>query len=219
MGKKRYLVTLVLAALVFLLGGYSLQKGNGRSKLVYADSLDEVAAEVNGEELTLRELAFYVAYEESEVQKQAVAYDPEDTAQFWKLHTDGVFVRVAARNAAIQMAVHDEIFYELALSAGMELSEAEEEMLRNSIYDFWIDLTEDGKEKKLGVTREDIAAAMCKIAYAQKYQTIYAQLQDQNYENYDFAGDAYQVLLEEQDYRIVEKVWDRIDFGNVTLEH
>ena len=112
---KKYLVTLALSVLVVVLGWYSMQNRSGRDRLVYADSLDLVAAEVNGEELTLRDLAFYVAYEEAEVEERAIAYDPDDTIQFWNLHTDGVFIRNAARNAAIQMAIHDEIFYRMAI--------------------------------------------------------------------------------------------------------
>lgn len=218
-GRKKYLVTLILSVLVIILGWYSIQNGSSRTKLVYADSLDQVAAEVNGVELTLRNLAFYVAYEEAEVEERAIVYNPDNTNQFWNIHTDGTFVRLAARNAAIQMAVHDEIFYRMAVEEGIELNEAEETMLLNSINDFWLDLTDNGKEIKLGITQEDIASAMRKIAYVQKYQLIYAELHGQDYEDYDFPEDAYQELLEEQEYRIYNKVWNRVDFGNVTLEH
>ena len=37
--------------------------------LVYRESLDEVAAQINGEKLTLRDMAFYVGYEEYQIQQ------------------------------------------------------------------------------------------------------------------------------------------------------
>lgn len=218
-GRKKYLVTLVLAVLVIALGYYSVWSGGNRKKLVYADSLDMTAAEVNGTPLTLRELAFYVAYEEMEVEEQAEVYNPEDTNQYWNVHTDGVFVRLAARNAAIQMAIHDELFYQMAMEEGITLSQEEKKELENRTDDFWLDLTDEGKDEKLGVTKEDIAEVMYRMAFAQKYQLIYAELHNEDYGDYEFAEDAYKELLEQQKYKIYKKVWSRVDFGNVTLEH
>ena len=62
--KKRpikYLVTLFLVAVLLVLGYQSLQNGKQRSKINYKDDLDEVTICVDGEELTLRDMAFYVA--------------------------------------------------------------------------------------------------------------------------------------------------------------
>ena len=217
--RKRYVVTLVLALIVLALGIYSYWQGKGKTDLVYADSLNLVAIEVNDVSLTLRDIAFYVAYEENQVEQQALAYDPEDTGKYWNMHADGTFIRIAARNAAVQMAIHDELFYQMAMEEKIELTEEEENSLRNYQNDFWADLVDEEKAEKLGVTREDIEGTMRKVAYAQKMQTVYAELQGREYEDYDFSADAYQELLEEQEYKINRKVWDRLTFGNITLEH
>ena len=60
-------------------------------------------------------------------------------------------------------------------------------------------------------------ATMEKIALAQKYQAIYAGLTNQDIEDYDFSSDCYTELLKEHKYKINEKLWDRISFGNVTI--
>ena len=47
----------------------------------------------------------------------------------------------------------------------------------------------------------------------------YAQLQNAETTDYDVSGDGYKALLEKTDYKINEKLWDRVDIGNVTLSH
>lgn len=218
-GGKRWLATLALTVLVLALGMYSYRVGQGKTRLVYADSLDMTAAEVNGITLTLREVAFYVAYEEDQVEQQALAYDADDTNSYWNLHTEEGYIRTAARNAAIQMAIHDELFYRMALLEQLELTGEEEAALQSRTEDFWADLADLEKDKMLGIGREDIEEAMRKIAYAQKMQRIYAELHNRAYEDYDFTTDTYAELLAEQDYTINQNVWSRIGFGNITLEH
>jgi hypothetical protein len=217
--RKKYLVTLVLVLLLLALAVYSNWSAKAKSQIVYREALDTVALEVNGTELTLRDVAFYVAYEEDQVEQQALAYDAEDTGKYWNVHADGVYIRVAARNAAAQMAIHDEVFYQMALADGIELSDEEEEVMQSHLEDFWADLLDGEKDTRLGVTKEDIEATMRKIAYAEKMQTIYAELNNLSYEDYDFSGEAYEELLKEQKYKIRGNIWKRLGFGNITLEH
>ncbi|MCD7709499.1 MAG: hypothetical protein LUI02_06465 [Clostridiales bacterium] len=217
----KYIVTVVLVVILLLV--VTVRYGGGltarRQVLVYSDSLDMVAVTVNGVELTLRDLAFYVAYEEGQVEEMAIVYDPDDPGAYWNVHTDGTYVSIAARNAALQMAIHDEIFYEMALGEEIELSDDDLELLADSQYDFWSDLEDRDGAEKLGVTEDVIDETMEKIALAQKYQGIYAELMGRDYEDYDFDGSWYEDLLDEQDYEINKSVWRWVDVGNVTLEH
>lgn len=217
--KKKYVVTIVLAGISLLLLGYTYWRDSDRTKLVYKDSLDREVAEVNGKKLTLSDMAFYVAYEENQVEQQALAYDAGDTSKYWNLHTNGTYVRVAARNATIQMLVHDELFYQMAVAEGIELNDEEEKSLLLSIQDFWYDLENGEKEKRLGIDRQNIENTMRKMMYAQKMQLIYSQLQGAAYEDYEFYTDSYQAYAKTQDVTIKKDVLKRIRFGNVTLEH
>ena len=112
--RYNYVLTFILLILVCVMAFYSRELGQQRDAIVYPDSLELVAAEINGEELTLRELAFYVAYEEMQVEEQAVLYDSEDPGHYWNIRTQEGFTRVNARKAVMQMALHDELFYQLA---------------------------------------------------------------------------------------------------------
>lgn len=217
--KKKYIVTLVLLVLVIGLGIISYVRGNNREDLVYRDNLDKVVLTVDGADLTLKDLAFYIAYEEKEVEELAKVYDESDTKKYWNLHIDGVFVKLSAKSAIIQMAVHDEIFYQLALEMELCLNEEEKAKLDISTEDFWNDLSDYDRTMKLGVDKEDISLQMEKIALAEKYQMILAGMNGYEYEDYAFSKEAYQEVLKEHKYKVKESVWNRIPIGDVTLEH
>lgn len=216
---RKWVITLILLLVLLGMGGYSYWKGNLQTNLIYADSLDQVAVTVNGNDLTLRQLAFYVAYEETEVERQAYIYNPKDTNIYWNLHANNTYIRKAARNAAIQMAIHDELFYQMAVHEEIELSEEEIESLSERVEEFWSELSDYGKDVRMGIDREDIAHTMEKMAYAQKMQYIYENLQGVDEEDFAFYTDTYLAFYNKQSIKIEENVWGRVNFGNVTLTH
>ena len=93
-----------------------------------------------------------------------------------------------------------------------------DEYLENDESDFWSDL-EDWQREQLGISEEELDSEMEKIALADKYQSIYAEMNQKEYEAYNFNGEAYEALLSEHKYSVNEKVWDRVDFGSVTLDN
>lgn len=218
MKKKSILILVVVICILAGLGYYSYHTNKMKEKLVYRDVLDEVVVTVDSKQLLARDLAFYVAYEERTVEDQAEIYDDEDTNAYWNLHINGEFMKVTARKAAMNMAVHDEIFYEMAEKEDISLSEEETSTLEQKQSDFWMDLSDEAKER-LTVGQDEINEVMRRMALAQKYQNIYADMQGGSYEDYDFEGDAYLKLKEQHQVTVNEKVWDRLDFGNITLIH
>lgn len=216
---KKYRVLWVFTIIMLILAIVSVGESRNRQDLIYSQSLDEVVATVQGEEITLREFAVYVAHQEAEVESQAKIYNAENTNEYWGLHTNGKFIRHAAREAAVNMAVHDELFYQLAQEFEIEFSDEDYEILKNDAADFWSDLTDDGKEAKLGITEQDVYDAMYKIAYAEKCQLIYAEMNGLKFSDYDFSSEEYLEFLREYKYSIDEKILERIGFGDITLEH
>ena len=190
-----------------------------REDIVYHEALDLVVATVEEQEITLRDFAVYVAHQEATVQEQAKIYDPEDTHKYWNVHTDGTYISHAARNQAMAMAIHDELFYQLSQEFSVSFTEDEMQTLQNDVDDFWYDLTDDGKEQMLGITKEDVYNSMYKIACAQKGQLICAGIDGVAYEDYDFNQEEYLDFLADYKYEVKERVLYRIDFGDVTLEH
>ncbi len=216
--KQKLQFTVILLAIIIALGVLSFNEYQSRQDLIFANSLDEVVLTVDGQELTLTDMAFYIAYQEGEIEKTAHIYNPENTNEYWNLYTNSTFLREAGKQAALDMAVHDEIFYQLAIEEGMELSEEEEEHLANDIYDFWSDLEEE-QRAALGVSEEVLTESMRKIALAEKYQYLLAEMKQKSVDDYSFGGQAYEKLLEEHKYTVEENVWEKVPFGSVTVNH
>ncbi len=211
-------MTAVLLVLAVLTGMEFVRTIETRQDLVYAESLEMVAVTIDDKELTLSDVAFYVAYQEKTVQQDAVIYDPEKPHKYWNAHTNGEFVRVVAEEAVVDMAVHDEIFYQLALAEEIVLDEREEEYLANEIYDFCSDVTEEQLEK-VGMAPADVVLAMSKIALANKYQSILAQMENVEYTEYDYTGSVYADFIAGYEIVVNESVWDRISVGNITVNN
>jgi hypothetical protein len=216
---KKYRVLWIFALVMLVMALISLGESGNRQYFVYRDALDEVVATVQGEEITLLEFAVYVAHQETEVHKQAVIYNPNNTKEYWGLHTNGQFVRVATRDAAVQMAIHDELFYQLSQEFKITFSEEELQILQNDVDDFWYDLTDKGNDEKLGISKQDVYDALYKIAVAEKCQYIYANKDGRDYGDYNFASEDYLEFLRNYEYSVEEKVLNRIHFGYVTLEN
>lgn len=211
---KRFILVLVI--IVIVLGFFSYRSSEKRKDLIFSEELSQVAVTVDDVDLTLYDMAFYVAYQEKEVQEEAVIYNDEKPHKYWNAHTNGWFVRSVAEQAVVDMAVHDEIFYRLALAEEIVLDEREEAYLANEVYDFCSDLTEK-QFASLGVSAEDIEIAMRKIAIANKYQSILSQVKGLEYAEYDYMGSAYEDLLAEHEVMVNENVWDRISVGSITV--
>ena len=216
---KTFRVTLILLAITIVMGVVAVNTRKNREDIVYADSLDLVVAVVENKEITLRDFAVYVAHQEAQVHEQAVQYDPEDTRKYWNVHTDGTYISHAARSEAMSMAIHDELFYQLSQDLAITFSDEELQLLQNDVDDFWNDLVDEEKEKRLGITKEDVYNTMYKIACAEMGQMIYAKMHGLDYNDYDFYEEEFLKFLEEYNYEVNEKVLNRIDFGDVTLVH
>lgn len=216
--KQKIHFSITLVFIVVLVGVASIGSWNARKTLVFADSLNEVAVTVDGNELMLSDMAFYIAYQENKIEETARIYNRENTGEYWGLHTNYMFLREEAKLVTIEMAIHDEIFYQMALAEGMELTEEECEHLTNDQYDFWNDLEEE-QQLALGVEQEVIDESMRRIALAEKYQYLLAEVNGESFEAYAVGGAAYERLLESHDYEIEDSVWDRVDFGGITVDH
>ena len=208
---------LVLITAVLLYGMYvGLQD---RVSLTYSEHLEDVAATVDGKDITLADIAMYVCYVERKVEEDAALYNPENTRDYWNAHINQVSISGGAKKSALGMAVHDRVFYDAAVAQGMTLSEDEEAYVANEIRDFWMDLLDEQKEH-MPVTDEQIEDSIRKMALAQKYQRWLAEKNGRRYAEFDWDGYDYEMLFSAaHTQKINEVIWRRVHFGNITLVH
>ena len=129
--RPKHLVSIVLIAVVLVMLMRNNNSMTNARPLVYRESLDEVAAQINDEKLTLRDMAFYVGYEEYQIQQEALVYDPDDPNRYWSMRVEGGIINAVARKNAMQMALHDELFYQMAMEEGITLDDNDQKHMDN----------------------------------------------------------------------------------------
>lgn len=212
---KNLFIVGALCAFFLVLGILGMKS---RDNLKFVDCLDEAAFWANGEEIKIKELAFYVLYEEGEIEKQAMLYDAENTKKYWNLHINGVFIQQSAKDNIMNMAIHDALYYQQAVADGVTLTAEEEQYFRNEVSDFWMDLLDVQKEN-LPVSDEFIWEKMRQIAVAEKYQKQLAKKEKKSEASYQWDGSEYEKWLAKQTVKVNNKVWERIVVGDITLRH
>lgn len=212
-GLKKWIGAALLAGILIGLCGC----GARQKTIEFKEHLDETVLELDGQTYPLRELAFYVAYEERIVQEQALAYAPADPNSYWNTHMNGYFIRLRARDEAMNLAIHDLIFYDMAMDLGMELNQEEIDYATGRSEDFWMDLGE-AAQLRLGITKAELTEDLLRMALAQKYQELYAAMKNVPKEDYDVSGAAYETLLEAHTYKIRDRLWEGVSMGHVTLD-
>ncbi|MBQ3559305.1 MAG: hypothetical protein IJA07_07335 [Agathobacter sp.] len=216
---KKFRVLWILVLVFAILAFAANQSRLSRQEIVYPESLDMVVATVQGKDFTLRDFAVYVAHQEDAVQDLAFAYDMDDTRKYWNVRTDMGFVNQVARNEAMSMAIHDELFYQLYQELDMDFSEEDLSLIQNNADDFWADLVDEEKDTRLGIGKEDVYNTMYKIACSQKAQLVYAGILAVDEEDLDYASEVFLDFLSDYEYEVNDKVLNRLDFGDITLIH
>jgi len=212
---KPIVLILCVAVMVYAL----LTMGNNRAKLNYQEHLEDTAVTVDSEEITFQDLAFYILYEEGKIEEQARIYNPDYTKDYWNLHTNDTFIQLEAKEVVLGMAVHDHLFYQMAVAEGMDtLTEEEEQELEYRMTDFWEDLL-DIQWEKLPCSEETINEQIRLAAIAEKYQNYLAEELGPSQAAYKYDGYYYQQIMEQHQVEINDKLWDRLVLGDITLSH
>lgn len=221
--KKQRIQSLLYAAFIALVLSFVVTSVWVREKqfekISFREHLDDTAVTIDGTDYPLRDFAIYLAYREQETQEQARTYDRKQTGKYWNLHINGSFIKVVARDAAMNQAIHDMLFYQMALELEGEVKLTEEETayMENQKADFWNDLEEEGQER-LGVSKAEVEEAFYRMALAQKAQQIYADKEGVDNREYAEDGELYQKLLEKHSCKVNKKLWKRLNFGKITIE-
>lgn len=212
----RFIIILVLLFVLTYMAFVSYQR---RTPINLRNHKNETVVRVDGDIITVKDMAFYIMYEECLVENEAEIYNKKSTKDFWNIHTNGYFMSAQAKKAALGMAVHDRIFYEEALKNNIVLTSDEKDELLNSQNDFWDDLYPSQKENMLA-SSEEIDRTMYEIALAEKYQLSLAKEKGFTYHSLDWNGYDYEQLEEnEHEVKVNKSFWHSVVFGEITIHH
>ena len=196
-----------------------LTMGSGRDPINYFDHLEDTAVSLDSEEISFEDLAFYILYEEGKVEEQAKIYNKDYTKDYWNIHTNDTFIQSEAKNVVISMAIHDHLFYRLAVEQGMDKLDGVEQIeLEGSITDFWEDLLDEQWEH-LPCDTDTINEQIRIAAVAEKYGNYLAKEYGPSTAAYKYDGYYYSQILDEHKVKINKKLWDKFVLGDVTITH
>lgn len=200
---------IVISAIILFLSFYD-------NSFHYLDHIDETIVTVDDNELILHDLGFYVLYEETLGNSMAITYDSEQPSSFWGKHTNGVFISSQARRSALDMMIHDEIFYEMALKEQVELSEDDLLLVEERFQDFLSPISTKQLDA-VGMTEEELHDALEKIALSEKYMIQYADEHQIYYDDYNITGKSYQELL--SNHTIEENTYliNKLNVGKISI--
>ena len=216
---KKLVKPIIIVLCVAVVGYALMSMGNGRGPLEYYEHLDEAAVTIDSEEVTFEDLAFYILFEERKVEEQAKIYNKDYTKDYWNLHTNDTFIQLEAKEVVMGMAIHDHLFYEMAVAEGQdELTPAEEIELEGSITDFWEDML-DVQWDYLPCDEETINNQIRIAAVAEKYGNRLAEEKGPSKAAYKYDGYYYSQILKEHDVQINKKLWDKLVLGDITIKH
>ena len=216
---QQLLKALALAICIGVLAYVAITMSEDRNPLNYQDHLEDTAFSVDGQAVTFQDLAFYILFEERKVEEQARIYNPDYTKDYWNIHTNDTFIQLEAKDVVYGMAVHDELFYQLAVAEGMDtLSASEEEELEFAKTDFWEDLL-DIQWEKLPCSQDKINDQILKAAIAEKYGNYLASEYGPSQAAYKYDGYYYSQILEDHTVETNKKLWDRFIMGDIALQH
>ncbi|QFJ54826.1 hypothetical protein [Pseudobutyrivibrio xylanivorans] len=216
---QKLIKPIVLILCVAVMAYVLIYMDTTRGPLVYNDHLADTAVTIDGIPVTFEDLAFYILFEEAKIEEQAKIYNPDYTKDYWNIHTNDTFIQLEAKDVVMGMAVHDHLFYQLAVENGMDtLTESEEQDLSYAINDFWEDRL-DIQLEKLPCDEDTINQQIRLAAIAEKYQDYLAKEQGPSQAAYKYDGYYYSLIRDEHQVEINEKLWKKLVMGDITLEH
>lgn len=216
---KTFLKSMVLVICVGVILYAFLAMGTGRGPLDYNEHLEDTAFTVDEKNVTFEDLAFYILFEERKVEEQARIYNKEYTKDYWNIHTNDKFIQSEAKSVVLGMAVHDHLFYQLAVAEGMdELTDVEEKELEGSIADFWEDML-DVQWERLPCDEATINNQIRIAAIAEKYGNHLARENNTSQAAYKYDGYYYSLIKDTHNIKLNKKLWNKLVLGDITLTH
>ncbi len=221
-------VIIILSVVVILMLVIGLDKWmKYENRFVYEECLDEIALTVDGKEISLRELGYYVYDVEAEIHKQAVKYNPEDPLDYWNTifnsGTEGWFVTEKAAEIVVDTCVCDLIYESMAVQSGYELTEEEAEAAADQAEKFFGRMSEE-QIQATGLTQEIVTTVQKRKALVLKFALEYFEDVDfTGYEGYretlvSYAGDYYlQEVLPKHEVALNTYITDSLDMGHITV--
>lgn len=218
--KKVKRLHVIAAVMLMLIVGISGCGKETKSEFKVKEHLNDVILTINDSEFTLEDIGYYIANGEAAVEAQALVYSPDDPQKYWNKHTNGIFIKVQAKENVMDNFLRDSLLAVAAKEKNILLSDDEKQQCQAAAESAYEQLNSYQCEGA-GITVEALAKAMQNAYLGEKYVEYRLEndgTSDYTTEDWQLDGLCYNGLMSEYKIKINNKIWDKVDFGNITIE-
>jgi hypothetical protein len=227
-GAKQIAVPVVIAVICVVVIFAVLIRRFAEPEYTVAGSLDETVMTIDGNAVTLRDTGVYIANVEALIDAMARTYDPDNPQAFWKVHfsagENSTFTNDYAKTYVQNLYVYDYVMEREAVKKGLSLTTAQTAEAQSEGKAAYANLTDKAKEM-LGLTEEAVIAVYIRKKLVSVYvNSVAKEMTDSGYEGDDLStqlnvdGEFYNNSIKTQyDVKIVEKQWEKLPMGYVTI--
>lgn len=188
-----------------------------KKEFSYADSLDDTVLTVEKENISLKEISYYILVAETNYNEAANIYNEDNPHAFWNIALNMKYFRNRVKQSVIDACTRDNIYYQQALKEGYTLKEEELEEIKDKALEEISKMT-DFQMKLTSYQISDMTAVLTKIAYSKKYAE---NLMAEGYtaQELDVDGSKYEEIKKNYAVLINQKIWKNITLGKVTINN
>lgn len=188
----------------------------GKKEVLPADNKEKVILTIDDREITLGDLAYYIYSVEQLVQQQAYVYDKDDPTLYWKLYTNGKFLKLLAKDMCLERAERDFILAAEADNKGIKLSEEQTEGARYFAEETFSDI-DSTIINRLGLTQDMLTETILRAQLAEYYAKTIVEEESLAEDDLKVGGSYYNVLKDKHNIEVKEDEWEEIEFGKITV--
>jgi len=216
---KNIIITICTIVIIISIAAFALITANllRKEKFSYADSLDGTVLTIGDEEVSLKEISYYILVAETNYNEAANIYNEDNPHAFWNMLLEMKFFRNRVKQFVIDTCTRDNIYYQQALKEGYTL---EDEMLEE-IEDKALEEISKMTEQQMELTKyqmSDMVNVLTKIAYSREYA---GNLMAEGYtaQELDVGGSKYEEIKKDYAVWVNRKIWKNITLGKVTINN
>lgn len=188
----------------------------GKKEVLPADNKEEVILTIDDREVTLGDLAYYIYSVEQLVQQQAYVYDKDDPTLYWKLYTNGKFLKLLAKDMCLERAERDFILAAEADNKGIKLSEEQTEGARDFAEETFSDI-DSTIINRLGLTQDMLTETILRAQLAEYYAKTIVEEESLAEDDLKVGGSCYNALKDKHNIEVKEDEWEEVEFGKITV--
>jgi len=192
---------------------------NQKKKFVYEDHLEDTVVTIDGADITLREVTYYVIKMEAFVDAAAHEYNPSRPQAYWNMYINNTFLRSQAKKSTMNLFIRDYIYYLEAVELGLTLSDEQINTIHDEIYTTFKNMSAS-QMNLTGYTETELYNILYRVEMAKAYTTHICTLNEELVEeDFNPDGSHFNEIYEKHSISVNNDIWDGVKMGFISINN